>query len=89
MIRNAINNVIKNLLHTNIGKIILSILLGLGLATLFRQMCDSKNCYNFIGPTQNEIRDKIFSFDSKNSKCYSVKESTVECGKKKKSIDFA
>ena len=34
-------------------------------------------------PSCNEIIDKIFSFDSKNSQCYSVKESTVECGKKK------
>ena len=89
MIKNAVNNVIKNLLHTAIGKIILSILLGLGLATLFRQMCESKNCYSFIGPEQNALRDKIFSFDTDNTKCYSIKEKSIKCGTKSKSVDFA
>ena len=83
-----INNIIKNILYTNLGRLLLSVILGLGMATLFRQMCNNKECYNFIGPKQNEIRDKIFSFDSKNSKCYTMKESVVNCGSKERSIDF-
>jgi len=84
-----INNVVKNLLHTDSGRNLLSIILGLGLATIFRKFCDSKNCYSFIGPEQNAIRDKIFSFDSGNNKCYTMKEQHIKCGSKQKSVDFA
>ena len=84
-----INNVVKNLLHTNIGKIILSVLLGLGLATLFRQICNSKDCYKFIGPKHNELRDKIFASDSEKTKCYSLVEENITCGSKSKTLDYS
>ena len=35
----AIKNVIKNLFYTDIGKIIISIIIGLGFASIFRQVC--------------------------------------------------
>ena len=84
-----INNVVKNLLHTNIGKIILSILLGLGLATLFRQVCNSKDCYRFIGPHHNALRDKIFASDTEKTKCYSLVEENIQCGSKSKTLEFS
>tara|TARA_B110001452_G_C15184364_1_gene411353 strand:+ start:32 stop:289 length:258 start_codon:yes stop_codon:yes gene_type:complete len=84
-----INNVIKNILYTDAGRIILSILLGLGMATLFRKICESKNCFKFIGPEQNSIRDKIYSFDSNNTKCYKMKEKNIRCGTKPKTVEFA
>ena len=84
-----INNVVKNLLHTSMGKIILSILLGLGFATLFRQICNSKDCYKFIGPKHNELRDKIFASDSEKTKCYSLVEENITCGSKSKTLDYS
>ena len=84
-----IGNAVKNILHTDGGRMVLSIILGLGLATLFRKLCDSKNCYDFIGPKQNAIRDKIFSFDSGNNKCYKMREKGVRCGSKEQTIEFA
>jgi hypothetical protein len=84
-----IKNVINKLFYTNIGKIILSIILGLGLASLFRNICKGKNCYDFIGPKHNEITEKIFSFDSENKECYLLHEKNVKCGNKKQSISFA
>jgi hypothetical protein len=84
-----INNVVKNLLHTNIGKIILSILLGLGLATIFRQVCNSKDCYKFIGPHHNALRDKIFATDSEKTNCFSLVEENIACGSKSKTLDFS
>lgn len=84
-----ISNVIKNLLHTNIGKIILSIILGLGLSTLFRQICNSKNCHNFIGPKHNLIRDQIFSYNSDKKKCYKLKEELVTCNTKNEVVAFS
>ena len=35
---------LKRLLNTYTGKMMISILLGLGLATLFRKACNDKNC---------------------------------------------
>jgi len=84
-----IKNVVKNLLHTNIGKIILSVLLGLGFATLFRQICNSKDCYRFIGPQHNALRDKIFASDTDKTKCYTLTEENIQCGSKSKTLDFS
>jgi hypothetical protein len=84
-----IKNVVKNLMYTNIGKIILSMLLGLGFATLFRQICNSKDCYRFIGPQHNALRDKIFASDTDKTKCYSLVEENIQCGSKSKTLDFS
>jgi len=85
----GVSRFVNNIMYTDRGRIILSIILGLGVATLFRKYCEGKNCYSFIGPEQNAIRDQIFSFDSGNSKCYAMREKTVRCGTKEKSVDFA
>ena len=84
-----IKNVVKNLMYTNMGKIILSVLLGLGFATLFRQICNSKDCYRFIGPHHNALRDKIFASDTDKTKCYSLVEENIQCGSKSKTLDFS
>ena len=49
----------KRLLHSSLGKIIISILIGLGLATLFRKVCNDKNCLTFKGPILGDIDGKI------------------------------
>jgi hypothetical protein len=84
-----IGNVVKNLMHTNMGKIILSVLLGLGFATLFRQVCNSKDCYRFIGPQHNALRDKIFATDSDKTQCYTLVEENIQCGTKSKTLEFS
>jgi len=50
------------LLNTSLGKIFISIFLGLGLATLFRKVCTEKNCIVFNGPVISEIDGKTFQF---------------------------
>ena len=89
MIGKGVSRVIQNILYTERGRIILSIILGLGLATLFRKFCEGKNCYYFIGPEQKDVRNKIYSFDSKNNTCYTLKEKNIQCGQKERSINFA
>lgn len=88
MIGKGLNRVVQNIMYTDRGRFILSIILGLGLATIFRNYCKGKNCYDFIGPTQKEIKDQVFSFDSINSQCYVMREKTVNCNKNKKIINF-
>lgn len=82
------NKIVKNLLYTNNGKIIISIIFGLGLASIFRKICEKKECYEFIGPKQNEIRNKIFSYDQQNNECYKVVEKNTKCDSNKKIVDF-
>ena len=58
----------KRLLHSSLGKIIISILIGLGLATLFRKVCNDKNCLTFKGPILGDIDGKIYKH---GEKCFS------------------
>lgn len=88
MINKGVNRVINNIMYTERGKIILSIILGLGLATLFRNFCKGKNCYNFLGPKQYDLRNQIFSFDTNFNKCYMLDEENIKCGTMERSIDF-
>lgn len=88
MIGKRLNRVVQNIMYTDRGRIVLSIILGLGLASLFRKYCKGKNCYEFIGPEQTEVRNKIYSFDSNNSTCYKMKEKNVKCGNKEKLINY-
>lgn len=58
---------VNRLLNTPLGKIMISILLGLGLATLFRKACKDKNCIHFAGPIISEIDHKIYKY---GDSCY-------------------
>jgi hypothetical protein len=72
--------------HSETGRNIMSILLGLGLATLFRQMCNGKNCIVTKAPPLEEIDDKIYKFDGK---CYKLEKNAETCNTKKKIVSFA
>ena len=76
----------KRLLHSKFGQIIISILLGLGLATLFRKVCKDRQCMLFKGPELKKIKNKIFKY---NNKCYKYTENAETCDKKKRIVEFA
>jgi hypothetical protein len=63
----------------------MSILLGLGLASLFRTVCKDKDCIIFHAPPLEEIKDKIYKYDNK---CYKYTTKSVVCDKTKKIITF-
>ena len=77
---------IRRLITGVFGRSIISILLGLGLATLFRKVCNDRNCLLFKGPNLSNIRGKTFKY---NDKCYKYKENATTCDKTKKIVDFA
>lgn len=77
---------LQRLLHTELGKYFISILLGLGLATLFRRACTDKNCLRFNGPILDEVEGKIFKHDDK---CYKYTTTTSKCDKTKRIINIA
>lgn len=71
--------------HTKTGKYIMSILLGFGLASLFRTVCKDKNCILFRAPPLDEIKDKIYSQDNK---CYKYSVKPAKCNAQKKTVEF-
>lgn len=76
----------KRLLYSKLGRIIISILLGLGLATLFRKVCTGRHCMLFKAPDIEKIKNKTFKY---NNKCYKYTENAETCNKNKKIIEFA
>lgn len=74
---------IKRLLNTHLGRIIISILLGLGLASLFRKVCTDKNCIKFDGPIISELEEKIYEH---GNKCFQYKLKSEKCNSMKKII---
>ena len=51
---------LRRLIYSDFGKYIISILLGLGLATLFRKVCDDRNCIVFKAPDLKKILSPTF-----------------------------
>jgi len=78
---------VRRLLYSKFGKNVISILLGLGLATLFRKVCNERNCMVFKAHELKEIKEKTFKFDGK---CYKYEENSTSCkNTKKRIVDFA
>ena len=76
----------KRLLTTPIGITFISILLGLGLATLFRKVCKGKDCILFNGPVISEIDGKIYKY---GEYCYKYSVSPAKCDSTKKTLDIS
>jgi len=72
--------------HSNTGKIIMSILLGIGLATFFRAVCKGKQCRIISAPPMEEIDDQMYKF---NDKCYKLEKQAIKCEKNRNTIKIA
>ena len=75
----------KRLLYTDLGRIFISIILGLGVATLFRKVCTDKSCIRFNGPIISDLEDKIYKH---GEKCYKYSTRTDKCDTTKRQIDL-
>ena len=75
----------KRLLYTDFGQIIISVILGLGLATLFRKACEDRKCIAFEAPPVDEIKDKVYKYDKK---CYKFNLQAEKCNNDKKIVEF-
>jgi hypothetical protein len=73
---------IKKFISSRSGVIIMSIILGLGLSTLFRMSCNSRNCIVYSAPDFSE--KKIIKY---NDKCYKPEEKMETCNPNKKIIE--
>ena len=77
---------IRRILYSEFGKYLISIILGLGIATLFRKVCNERSCLVFQAPSVEKIRNQIFKY---NDKCYKFKETAASCDPNKKHVSFA
>ena len=66
------------LYDSELGLKFISILLGFGLASLFRQVCKDDKCRIIKGPNLKEIEKQIYKIDDK---CYKYKPIATVCDK--------
>lgn len=76
---------IQKLINSNAGKYIISILLGIGLSTLFRNACNDRKCIIFKAVSPENVKDKIFKVD-KN--CYKYTHEQVKCSDDNSELTF-
>ena len=77
---------LSKFVSSDTGKYVMSILLGLGLSTLFRSVCKGKQCKYMSAPPLDDIENKIYKFDEK---CFKIERNAVKCDKNKQIIGFA
>ena len=77
---------LNRILNTDLGRIIISILLGLGLSTIFKKSCSGQSCITHHGPILGQIDGKTYQY---GDKCYQYTISPIQCDPKKKSVEFS
>lgn len=73
---------IKQFMGSKSGVFILSVILGLGLACMFKMSCDSQSCIVYKMPDYSE--KKIIKY---NDKCYEPNEHMETCDPNKEIIE--
>ena len=73
------------LLNSKTGQMLISIILGLGLASLFRQVCTDGTCLQFNGPVISEVDGKTYQF---GEYCYKYDLFPVQCDSTRKTVEM-
>lgn len=63
-------------LRSENGIIVVSVILGFGLASLFRKACKHGDCVVVTGPTMKDVSDRTFMIDER---CYVYKPLATQC----------
>lgn len=66
------------------GRIIMSIILGFGLASLFKMSCSGKNCIVYNTALDDNIENNIYGY---NDDCYKYSRKQVTCNSDKKTVN--
>ena len=77
-----IQNILKSM-HTKFGKYLISVLLGLGLASIFRRSCRDHKCLVFRAPPLREMTEGKYQH---GGKCYRYTTHTELCSNAKDDI---
>jgi len=70
------------LIKTKTGRRVISILLGLGFASLFYQKCKDKTCIDFVSPTPEQLKNS-YEF---NNQCYEFRLKAEYCDPNKNKV---
>ena len=57
--------IFRKLINSENGRILLSIILGLGLSAIFKKSCDSRSCLVFESPPLEELRENVYEYNKK------------------------
>jgi hypothetical protein len=67
---------ITKFLNSKTGQIVISIILGLGLASLFRKVCQDNQCIIIKGPPLEEVNKYVYKIDDE---CYKYTPQSTKC----------
>lgn len=65
-----------NIFKNEYIKIILGIILGFSIASIFRCACNGRNCIIYKAPEKNDVKNSIYAHDKK---CYKYETVSTEC----------
>tara|TARA_Y100000590_G_scaffold459682_1_gene617342 strand:- start:266 stop:520 length:255 start_codon:yes stop_codon:yes gene_type:complete len=71
---------IKKFMETEAGVMIVSVVLGFGLATLFQRACKSRDCIIIKAPNPHDVMKNVYRNEDS---CYMYKPHLVRCPNKK------
>ena len=71
-----ISKMISGFLDSKAGQIIISVILGFGLATIFRKVCKDSNCVVITGPKVSETTKYYYKLDNE---CYKYSPYVTPC----------
>ena len=77
---------LSKFVHSKTGRLFMSLILGLGLASLFRKLCSKRNCIIFHAPPMKDIESKVYK---EGNKCYKFNSVATKCDKSKKIVSFS
>ena len=67
---------LHDFIHSSTSRVIIGIIMGLGLSSLFRKTCHGRNCMVFKAPDMEETRKFTFKYDGK---CFDYKIGSTKC----------
>ena len=76
---------LTKIMHTHYGQILISVILGLGLASLFRRGCSDKSCMTFRAPPPETIADNVYKH---GDGCYRFEHASAPCNPNKTIVDI-
>lgn len=65
-----------NIMSVPLIATLISFILGVGIAAIFRPICNGPDCVILRGPPVNEIRNTVYQF---GSRCVEFETHAVEC----------
>jgi len=79
---------LEKFINSKTGKVLVSIILGLGLASLFRMSCKGKNCVIMYAPPISEIKNQVYNYEDTPNNCFKYEVTPIKCDKNKKIYSY-